>query len=57
MASRNAPIHRNDKNAATAFKPGIFKVLEINQRHTTTQGIVRGKKNADAPLAAWFVAF
>lgn len=44
MPSRNAPIHRNDKNAATAFKPGIFKVLEINQRHTTTRGIVRGKK-------------
>ena len=46
----------NDKNAATVFKHRIFKVLEINQRETTTYGISQGK-NADALLAAWFMAF
>jgi hypothetical protein len=56
MASRNAFTCRNDKNAATVFKHRIFKVLEINQRETTTYGISQGK-NADALLAAWFMAF
>lgn len=32
MASGNTLIHRNNKNAATTFKPQIFRVLEINQR-------------------------
>lgn len=32
MVSGNTLIHRNNENAATTFKPQIFRVLEINQR-------------------------
>lgn len=56
MASETLSFTETMKMLPQPSNPQIFRVLEINQRYTTTYGIIQGK-TADALLEAWFTAF